>query len=214
MAIKLVVSDDHPLILDGLEGLLRLEKDFKVLARCATGEETLKAVERHKPDVLILDIRLPQMDGLDVMQRIKERELGTRVVLLTAAVDESQMVKAIRLGVGGVVLKETAPRMLIECIRKVHAGEQWFEKGALGRTLERLLQQEVARGEVTQVLSPREIEIAKKLALGLSNKDIAKQLFISEGTVKIHLHNIYYKLRMSGRFQLIQYAQQKGLVDQ
>jgi DNA-binding NarL/FixJ family response regulator len=211
MAIKLVLADDHPLLLDGLEKLLRLEKDFRILARCLTGQETLKALEQHKPDVLILDIHLPGMDGLEVMRKMQEKKLPTRVVLLTAAVDESQMAQAIRLEVGGVVLKESASKTLIECIRKVHAGEQWFEKGALGRTLENLFQRDAARDAVAQVLSPREMEILRKVLSGLRNKDIAKILFISEGTVKVHLHSIYQKLKLDGRLQLIQYCHQRGL---
>ena len=211
MPIRLVLADDHPLILDGIESLLRTEKDFKIVARCSTGEEALKAVEQHKPDVLALDLRLPGMDGLAVIQKMREKRFATRVVILTAAVDERQMVQAIRLGVGGVVLKESAPKKFIECVRKVHAGEQWFEKGALGRALEKFFLREVGKEEIALILSAREIEIAKKVVSGLPNKEIAKQLFISEGTVKVHLHHIYNKLKITSRFQLIQYARQKEL---
>src|SRR5436309_14418294 len=105
MAISLVLADDHPIVLDGLENLFRLEQDFEVVARCPDGEEALRAVRRHKPDVLVLDLRLPGMDGVAVLREIQKEQLPTRVVLLTAALDEDDVLDAIRLGVRGVVLK-------------------------------------------------------------------------------------------------------------
>ncbi|MBI3085386.1 MAG: response regulator transcription factor, partial [candidate division NC10 bacterium] len=112
--------------------LFREEQDFQVLARCVNGEETLHAVRHHRPDILILDIRMPGKDGLAVLREVKKDSLPTRAVLLTVGLDEDDLLEAIRLGVRGVVLKEMAPQMLVQCVRKVQAGEQWLEKRSVG----------------------------------------------------------------------------------
>jgi len=212
MPIHLVLADDHPIILDGLEILFRMEKDIQVVARCVNGEEALQAVRQHRPDILILDIRMPGKDGLAVLREMKDEDLPTRVVLLTVALDEEETLEALRLGVRGVVLKEMAPQMLVQCVRKVHAGEQWLERRSVGRALEKLLSREAGAREVSGVLTPREIEIVRMVASGLRNKEIADKLSISEGTVKIHLHHIYEKLHLNGRLELALYAQDRGLV--
>ena len=212
MPITLVIADDHPLILDGMENLFRLEKDFKVVARCLDGEETVNAVRKHKPDVLVLDIRMPGTDGLSLLRGMRKEKLSTRVVLLTGALDEDELAEAVRLGVRGLVLKEMAPKLLVQCIRQVHAGELWLEKRSVTSALEKLLQREAGQREVALLLTPREIEIVKQVAAGLRNTEIAKKLFISEGTVKMHLHNIYQKLSVDSRINLTRYAQGKGLV--
>jgi len=212
MAISLVLADDHPIVLDGLENLFRQEGDFTVVGRCVNGEEALRAVREYRPDVLILDIRMFRMDGLAVLREMKKEGLSTRVVLLTVALDEDQVVEAIRLGVSGAVLKEMAPRLLVQCVRKVHAGGQWLERQSFGRAMERMLRREAGAREIAGVLTPREIEIVRMAATGLRNKQIAEKLFISEGTAKIHLHNIYEKLGLSDRLELARYARDKGLV--
>ena len=211
MAIKLVLADDHPLVLDGLEQLFSAEQDIKVVARCMDGEATLAAVRKHRPDVVVLDLRMPVKDGLEVLRQIRLEKLPTRVVILTAALDEDDVVEAIRLGAPGVVLKEMAPHFLVQCIRKVHAGEQWLEKRSVSLALEQLLRREAASREIAKVVTARELEIVRMVASGLRNKDIAERLFISEGTIKMHLHNIYGKLGVDGRLQLARYAKDKGL---
>jgi DNA-binding NarL/FixJ family response regulator len=210
--IRLLLADDHPIVLDGLEQLFRLEQDVEIVARCRDGEETLRALQVHRPDVVVLDIRMPRGDGLDVLRSLEAGGLVTRVVLLTAALEEDQLVEALRLGVGGVVLKEMAPQLLVEAVREVHAGRRWLDKGSMDRALGRLLQKEESRREAAEVLTPRELEIVRMVALGKRNRAIAEQLFISEGTVKIHLHNIYQKIGVDGRLELAVYAQRAGLV--
>jgi DNA-binding NarL/FixJ family response regulator len=212
MTIGLVLADDHPVVLDGLEQVFRAEKDVKVLARCRSGEEAVAAVRRHRPDVLVLDVRMPGMDGLAVLRTLKAESLPTRVVLLSAEMDENEALEAIRLGVQGMVLKEMAPQLLVRCVRKVHAGERWLERHAVGRVLEKLLRREAGERQVAGVLTPREREIVRLAAGGLQNRAIAAKLSISEGTVKIHLHNIYRRLRVDGRLALAVYAREKGLV--
>jgi DNA-binding NarL/FixJ family response regulator len=212
MPITLVIADDHPLILDAMENLFRLEKDLKVVARCLDGDAALKALRRHQPDILVLDIQMPAKDGLVVLREMRKEQLPTRVVVLTATLDEVGLTEAVRLGVRGLVLKELAPKLLVECIRKVHGGALWLEKRLVSSAMEKLVQRETARNEAAQLLTAREIEIVKQVALGLRNIEIAGKLFISEGTVKIHLHNIYQKLSVDGRTKLTRYAQEKGLV--
>jgi len=212
MPITVVIADDHPLLLDAMENLFRLQKDIKVVTRCLDGDEAVKAVRRHKPDILVLDIRMPRKDGLGVLREMKKEKLPTRVVVLTAALDEEELADAIRLGVRGLVLKELAPQLIVQCIRKVHAGELWLEKHSVSRALEKLLKREAGRNEAVQLLTTREVEIAKQVAAGLRNLEIAKSLFISEGTVKMHLHHIYQKLGVDSRTQLSRYAREKSLV--
>jgi len=212
MPIRLVVADDHPLILDGVENLFRLEEDFQLLARCTDGIETLQAVRRHKPDVVILDIRMPGKDGLTIAREMQAEKLPTRVVLLTAELEDDQLLEAIRSGVRGIVLKEMAPQLLVQCIRKVHAGEQWLDRRSTMVNLEKILRREAAAREIEALITPREISIVKMAAQGLKNKEISARLFISEGTVKVHLHNIFEKLQVKGRLALLHYALEKGLI--
>lgn len=210
MAISLLLADDHPLILQGLQNLFSREPDFTVVGQCRTGDEALDGLRRHRPDLLLLDLRMPGTDGLAVLRQMKEEKMATRVVLLTAALDEEEVLEAMRLGVRGVVLKEMAPRLLVQCIRKVHAGGEWLETRSVGRALGQLLRREAGRGEMARILTARELEIARMVARGLRNRDIADKLSISEGTVKIHLHRTYEKLGVDGRLQLMLYVQKNG----
>lgn len=212
MSIRLVLADDHPIVLDGLETLFRLEPDFEVAARCVSGEETVVAVRRHRPDVLVLDIHMPRKDGLAVLRDLQHDKLPTKVVLLAAVLEEDEVLEAMRLGVRGMVLKELAPQMVVQCVRKVHAGEHWLEKHAVSRVVDSLLRREAGEREAANVLTPREIEMVGMVARGLRNKEMSKRLAISEGTVKIHLHHIYRKLKVENRVELILYAQSKRLV--
>jgi DNA-binding NarL/FixJ family response regulator len=210
--VRLILADDHPIVLDGLEQLFRAQKDFTVVARCQDGAETLRAVRQHRPDVLLLDIRMPAPDGLQVIRELRKDSLPTRVVILTAALEEDDVLEAVRLGVQGVVLKEMSPEMLMECVRKVAAGEQWIERRSLTRALDKMLRREAGFRDASAVLTAREIEIVRLAAQGLRNQAIADRLHISEGTVKIHLHNIYEKLGIDGRVALTHYAREKGLL--
>jgi two-component system nitrate/nitrite response regulator NarL len=209
--IRVVLADDHVIVLDGLEQLFRLEPEFEVVARSTTADAALKAVEEHRPDILVLDLVMPGHDGMWVLRELSELNLPTRTVLLTAHVEENRLVEAIRLGVWGIVLKEMAPRMLMECVRKVHAGEKWLEQQSVTRAMERVQKRESEIDRLTRLLTPRELEIVRLASEGLRNKEIGERLSITEGTVKIHLHNIYEKLGVTGRSQLILYATKHGL---
>ena len=211
MSIRLVLADDHHLILKGLENLFDFEPDFEVLASCSDGSEAMRAVREHRPDVAVLDVRMPGMGGLGIAREIRREKLPTRMVLLTAALDEEEMIESVQLKVHGIVLKEMAPMLLVQCIRKVHAGGQWVERGTTQQALEMMLRREAAAREVGAILTAREIDLLRTAVSGLRNSEIADKLCISEGTVKTHLHNIYTKLNLDGRLALVRYAKEKGL---
>lgn len=210
--IRLALVDDHPIVLDGLEQLFATEPDLEVVARATNGETAVRLLQEFRPDVLILDLAMPGRDGIWVMQQASALALPTRVVLLTAHIDEQQLVEAVRLNVAGMVLKEMAPRLLVECVRKVHAGERWLERHAVARAMERRVRRESEAQRLAGLLTPRELEIVRLAAEGLRNREISTRLSITEGTVKIHLHHIYEKLGVNGRSQLILYATRQGLV--
>lgn len=212
MSISLVLADDHPLVLKGLRQLFSSEPDMTVLACCQDGETVLQSIYQHQPDILVLDLRMPQMDGLTVLRELKQKQLTVKVVILTAALDEDEVFEAIQLGVRGVVLKEMAPDLLIRCVRKVSAGGEWLEKNSVGKALEKILKRESELQRLGHVLTQREIEIIKMVANGLSNKQISERCFIGEGTVKVHLHNIYGKLGIKNRVEMTLYAREKGLL--
>lgn len=209
--IRIVLADDHPIVLDGLEQLFGTEPDLEVVARATSAEAAVRVLEEFKPDVLVLDLAMPGQTGLWVMEQAAARALPARIVLLTAHVDEQQLLEAVRLGVAGVVLKEMAPRLLVECVRKVHAGERWIEKHSVARAMDRMVRRDSELQRLTRLLTPRELEIVRQVVEGLRNKEIAERLSITEGTVKIHLHNIYEKLGVTGRSQLILHATREGL---
>jgi DNA-binding NarL/FixJ family response regulator len=215
MTIKLVLVDDHPLVLNGLELLFSTDPELKVLASCSDGAVALEIVARHQPDILLLDLKMPKMDGLKVLRELHKLAPHPKVVILTAALDEDEVLEAIQLGVRGVVLKEMAPALLIQCIKKVYAGGEWIEKNSVSRALEKMLKRESEKQNLqtlTERLTPREIDLIRLVAIGHSNKQIAEQRHISEGTVKAHLHNIFDKLQIKSRIALTLYAQNNGLV--
>jgi DNA-binding NarL/FixJ family response regulator len=211
MPITLVLADDHPLVLDGIEAVLGAQADMQVLARCADGEAALAAVRALKPDVLVLDLRMPRMDGLTVMRELKANDGHTKVVVLTAAVGSDDVIEAVRLGVRGVVLKEMAPKLLVNCIRKVHEGGRWLEHASMGRALDELILRGAGERELARILTGRELDVVRCVAQGLRNKEIAKRLDVNEGTVKVYLHNAYLKLGVDGRLALNVLLREKGL---
>jgi DNA-binding NarL/FixJ family response regulator len=210
MTIRIVIADDHPVVLDGLAKLFAGERDFEVVATAKNGEEALRAVRKFAPDVLVLDLRMPGKDGICVLGEMRRDGLATKVVLLTAMENDDVLV-AIRLGVRGVVLKDMALRLLVECVRIVHGGGRWIEKSAANRAVDRLLQRESGNRTIAKNLTPREVQIARMVVEGLASKHVASRLAITEGTAKLHLHHIYSKLNLRGRIALMRYMQSQGL---
>jgi DNA-binding NarL/FixJ family response regulator len=211
MPIRLTLADDHPVVLQGLQRLFETQHDFNVIACCGGGDGALESVRNARPDVLVLDLRMPGRSGLDVLRAMAAEKLPCRTVLLTAAITDDDIVEAVRLGVKGIVMKESPPDTLVDCVRRVARGEQSIEQDTLAKAFGRVLRREAAARDVARTLTPREIELVKMVALGLRNRAIAERLQISEGTVKIHLHNVYEKLGVDGRLELALWVQEQGL---
>jgi len=211
--IRLVLADDHRMILEGLEQLFKREPDFEVVATATNGEDALAAVKRHRPDVLVLDVNMPRGNGMWVLRQLQPLRLPTQVVLLTASLEEEEVVEAVRAGVRGLVLKEAAAVSLVECARSVAAGERVLDNAMVSRALDHVLKREASVKELSALLSPRETDIVRMVATGMRNKEIASSLAIGEGTVKSHLHAIYEKLGVHGRVELTRYAYERGLTD-
>ena len=209
MPIRLIVADDHPIVLDGLAGLFRAADEFAVVATATNGQAALAAIRAHRPDVAVLDIRMPERNGLEVAAEIFRERIPTRVVLLSVAIDDDHTIEAVRLGVHGIVLKEMATRLLVQCVRKVHAGGYWVEQDSLRRAMEGLLRREATlQSTDAATLTATEIRVVELLAGGARNKEIADRLNVSEATVKNHLHNIYVKLKLSSRRELARWYEE------
>lgn len=172
----------------------------------------LQASEALRPDVVIADVKMPEMDGIQFLKQLSRQPSPPAVVLLTAQITDAQLVEALRNGVNGIVMKEAAPRELVGCVRAVFAGERWLEQKTVQTALDAMLKQEEGLARAGKALTRRELEIVAMIAAGLRNREIGERLTISEGTVKMHLHSIYEKLRVSGRLELSIYARDHGLV--
>lgn len=210
--IRVVIADDHPIVLGGLAQLLSLEPDLTVVARCTSGHEALAAIARHRPDVAVLDLSMPGRSGMDVLRELHATHTPVRVILLTARIEHEQVLEALKLGVAGIVLKESAPLQILDCIRRVAAGGQWIDQVIGSRTLDNVLRRQSGAMKAAAILTTREIEVVRMVARGLRNKEIADELSITEGTVKAHLRTIFEKVDVDSRAKLILYAREKHLV--
>jgi len=214
--IRIVVADDHPIFRDGLCKLLALEEDFDVVAQAQDGRQVLDVLQQYSPDILLLDLKMPGLDGLATLQRLQAAKNKTRVIVLTASDDKNEFVQAMKLGTSGIVLKQTATELLIKSIRKVHAGEIWLDSHTTAAVIRQFVAADDAppapapptasRERERSPLSQREREIVALVAQGFKNKEMAEKMFISEQTVKNHLHNIFDKLGVSDRLELALYA--------
>jgi DNA-binding NarL/FixJ family response regulator len=210
--IRIAIVDDHALVLHGLKRLFDGEAEFEVVECCASGEDALSVARTGTVDVLLLDIKMRGMSGMDVLRTLASERATCATVLLTAAISDSDAVEGLRLGARGIVLKESPPDTLLECIRRVSRGEQWVDKETMSRALQQLTRHGGSGTNPNGALTARELEIVRMIAQGLRNRAIAERLSISEGTVKIHLHNVYEKLGVDGRLELMLHAQREGLV--
>jgi len=216
--IRVVLADDHPIVRDGLKKLLSIESDIEVVGEAGDGREMLEVIQDVEPDVVLLDLRMPNLDGLSALQALQQTNKRVRVIVLTASEDKNEFVQAMKLGCSGIVLKQTAPDLIVKSIRKVHAGEIWLDShttAAVMRQFSTAADLAAAggngKGRERSPLSTREREIVALVAQGYKNKEMAEKMFISEQTVKNHLHNIFDKLGVSDRLELALYAIHKGL---
>jgi len=218
--IRVVIADDHPIVRDGIKRLLALEADVQVVGEAGDGRGVLDVVHETDPDVLLLDLRMPNLDGLGALQTLQQTNKRTKVIILTASEDKNEFVQAMKLGCSGIVLKQTAPDLIVKSIRKVNAGEIWLDSHTTAAVMRQFATPgsemaassgSGAKGRERSPLSTREREIVALVAQGYKNKEMAEKMFISEQTVKNHLHNIFDKLGVSDRLELALYAIHKGL---
>ena len=206
--IKVVVADDHTLFREGIRRILSLEKDILVVGEAARGDEIIKVVERTKPDVLLLDVKMPRGDVVQTLLEIKEKNVPTKVLILTAYSEDENVLNAAKGGARGYVLKGIDFPTLLQAIKTVHKGGLWIDK----ETPAAEAFEEIAQGQMVEIddagyddaistLTKRETEILKLVAEGLTNEEIGKKIFISEKTVKTHLTNIFDKLKVNNRFK-------------
>ena len=216
--IRVVIADDHPIVRDGIRRLLSLENDIDVVGEAGDGRAVLDVVHETNPDVLLLDLRMPNLDGLGALETLQQTHKRTRVIILTASEDKNEFVQAMKLGCSGIVLKQTAPDLIVKSIRKVFSGEIWLDSHTTAAVMRQFATpgSEMAAaggkgGRERSPLSTREREIVALVAQGHKNKEMAEKFFISEQTVKNHLHNLFDKLGVSDRLELALYAIHKGL---
>ncbi len=217
MTIRVAIADDHAVVRQGLRTFLELQDDIEVVGEAADGEEAVAVVEARAPDVLLLDLVMPRVDGLEAIRRIRECAPGTRILVLTSFADDHTVLPAVRAGAAGYLLKDVQPPELVEAIRTVHAGEALLAPSVATMLVEQLAAEDGA-GSSSDVaargpnLTPRELEVLTELARGRANKAIAFELGVSERTVKTHVSNILGKLGFTDRTQAAVYAVEHGLV--
>ena len=212
LPIRIVVADAHPVFALGVRALLDGDATMEIVGEATDGEEALRLVEQHRPDVLLLDLALAGLNGLEVLNRIAARNVPTRIVVVTAAIDRVELRTAVIRGAHGVLLKNMASEMLGKCVRQVMKGEYWIGRESVGDLIAAL--RNPLQGEDASALSHRERDIVKAIVKGASNKDIAWQLGLGEQTVKNHLRRIFAKLKVANRVELAVHAMEHLLEDQ
>jgi DNA-binding NarL/FixJ family response regulator len=196
--VSVVVADDHPVVLRGITEILRAQPDISVVAACSCGRDATAAIQQFAPDVAVLDIVMPDLNGLDVLSSIERNGFKTRVVILTAVATEDRVLAAMTRGAKGLLFKDAAPDNLVDCVREVARGKLWFPNDPIGAARERETERQAEIGALTL----RERQITLLVSEGLTDRLVAEQLNLAEGTVKSHLHNIYRKLGIPNRTAL------------
>lgn len=206
--INLLIADDHSMVRQGLKQILELEKDIVVTAQASNGNEAVRLAKEHKPDIILMDINMPGINGLQAIKEIKQEKLPSKVIVLTIHEDREYLFKTLQMGAEGYVLKDAEPAVLIEAIRNVYNGQSYIQPNMtkeLVKEFNRVTLHEKEKSDENNLTS-REIEVLELIAEGMINKEIAKKLYISEKTVKNHVSNIFKKLDVSDRTQAAIYA--------
>jgi DNA-binding NarL/FixJ family response regulator len=215
--IRILLSDDHPIVRDGLRKLIELEEDMEVVGEAGDGESTVELIEKTSPDVVLLDLRMPGVDGFGALQRLQRLPNRPKILVVTASEEKNEYVQAMKMGCSGIVLKQTNSDLILKSIRKVYEGEIWLDSHTTAAVMKQFASggdtgsHGTVRPRDRSPLSQREREIVALVAQGYKNKEMAEKMFISEQTVKNHLHNIFDKLGVSDRLELALYAIHKGL---
>ena len=195
---RILLADDHPMIRTAIDVLLR-DTSYELVGTAANGEVALQQVEQLDPEILLLDLEMPQTGGMEVVRRLRSRGNKVRIVILTAAIDDASLMEARALRVQGMVLKNSDPAYLLDCLDRVRAGASWTDPELEGRAREL---EEAFGGAGGPALAPRERELIRHVRQGLRNREIAKELGVTEGTVKVYLHAIFEKLGVKNRTEL------------
>lgn len=221
MTIRILIADDHQLLRQGIRIFLTLEPDFEIVGEAADGEEAVALAKALQPDILLLDINMPKLTGIEAAARLKVECPSVRVLALTIHDDENYMMKMIQNGAAGYLLKDIEPSVMVQAIRKVHAGESYVEPSLTKKLFqgitsnEKSKQAELRQTEIaaSERLSAREVEVIQLVGRGMSNAEIARELFLSEKTVKNHLTNIFRKIQVTDRTQAVLYAIKNKIVN-
>lgn len=211
MAINVMITDDHSMIREGLKQLLELEGEFKVIAEAADGIECINKLETVRPDVLLLDINMPNMNGLEVLQKMKEMKIKMKVLILTIHSEVEYLLKAVDIGVSGYILKDSESAELKKAITTVVNGENYIQPSLIPLLNAKMIDRDSDTIKI-ESLTKRELEVLKNLSYGMYNKEIAEKLDISERTVKNHISNIFKKLEVTDRTQAAVFAIRNNLI--
>ena len=209
-AIRLLIADDHPVVRKGLKVLLATEPDMQVVGEAEDGVEAVQKAATLKPDVVLMDLMMPRLDGIEATRRITQAEPAARVLVLTSFAADDKVFPAVKAGALGYLLKDSSPEELVEAIRRVHRGEPSLEPGIARKVLQELSQGGGGK-PTTDPLTERELEVLRLIAQGLANKEIAAKLFVAEWTVRTHVSNILGKLQLASRTQAALYAIRSGI---
>ena len=201
--IRVLTIDDHPLVREGIAALINNQEDMRLVAEAASGKEAIQRFREHQPDVALMDVRLPDMSGIDAMITIRSEFPDARIIIVTSSEGDAEMRRALQGGAHGYMLKSMPPKDLLEAVRKVHAGKKSIPQEIAARLADHYSE---------ETLTEREIEILQQIAEGNGNRDIADKLFISEGTVKVHVKHIMEKLGANDRTQAITIAVRRGII--
>jgi DNA-binding NarL/FixJ family response regulator len=201
--IRILIADDHSVVREGLVSLVKRKSDMTVVAEASNGREAVDLWKEHHPDVALLDLRMPELDGVSAIKEIREVDPNAHILVLTTFDGDEDIYRAIKAGAKGYLLKDTAREALMDSIRRVHSGETCIPPSLAAKLADRV------SGEA---LSAREIEVLQRIAAGKSNKEIGAELFISEGTVKTHVKSIFSKLDVVSRTEAVATATRRGLI--
>lgn len=209
-AIRILIADDHPIVRQGMETLIGAHADLDLVGQAINGAEAVRMAKETQPDVIIMDLQMPVLDGVSAMEQIGEAGIKSRILVLTSFPDDDLVMNAIKAGASGLLLKDSPPQQLLDAIRTIHRGESALHPTVMRRLMQEV--QEPSTPDVASKLTAREVEVLECLARGLSNQQIALELSISVRTVTTHVRNILNKLQLENRTQAALFAVESGII--